>query len=78
MLHVVDNVLDHILELAKLNLHRLQLLGLGNLYVIDRLRSNVKVDIDRARVARVGLVSCYLLIPLQIEGNRYMKQGLKE
>jgi hypothetical protein len=37
MLHVLNNVLDHILELAELNLHGLQFLGLSQLDVVDRL-----------------------------------------
>jgi hypothetical protein len=37
LFHVINDILDHILELTELNLHGLQLFGLSQLCVINRL-----------------------------------------
>lgn len=46
VLHVVENLLDHVLQLAELDLQGLELLLLGQLGVVNGLGTNIKINLD--------------------------------
>lgn len=50
-LHVVENLLDHVLQFAELDLHGLELLLLGQLDVVNGLGTNLEINLDRTSVS---------------------------